>query len=401
MSYDEYLQQTNVILTPAAEVTIEMVEAAAKRIGVNTEDIYSGNLTYGEMISARLKQTAGSGQLSVTGPNAPKPMDLGEVTSSIAAADQNMVPLLEQTIAELGVKYEGAVADTDEKRSLAARLAKAKKDLENFNDGIGTAQFIDEYGANSILSIIANNPDALGRNDFAKYTPAIENRTYNSEAEVLGAYRRNDLLDGDKYVIDNVIFSANGEALESASRGPESSPRPRARPDALLGTQVGVLPTAPETVPKTDTLLPDFDPTSFTFDTREQASSYIGSLSPEEKAKVPYIIVGGKRAPNSAYVGSDEAPDGEGRNLDADNLSERIGTVGFQDLGPRGDVRQGANKLAGEEELTVGIEAIVEGLITDTINQAELESLIRELEGKFTQEKVQQALVLAMSQQQQ
>jgi hypothetical protein len=56
---------------------------------------------------------------------------------------------------------------------------------------------------------------------------------------------------------------------------------------------------------------------------------------------------------------------------------------------------------AGEEELAVGVEAIVEGLITDTISQAELESLIKELEEKFTQEKVQQALVLAMSQQQQ
>ena len=363
MSYDEYLQQTNVILTPAAEVTIEMVEAAAKRIGVNTEDIYSGNLTYGEMISARLKQTAGSGQLSVTGPNAPKPMDLGEVTSSIAAADQSMVPLLEQTIAELGVKYEGAAADTDEKRILAARLTKAKKDLENFNDGIGTAQFIDEYGANSILSIIANNPDALGRNDFAKYTTAIENRTYNSEAEVLGAYRRNDLLDGDKYVIDNVIFSANGEALESASRGPESSSRPRARPDDLLGTQVGVLPTASNTVPKTDTLFPDFDPTPFTFDTREQANSYIGSLSPEELSKIPYIIIGGKSVKNSSYVSSDEAPAGLGGDepvveevipVGEDELqgmpSDRIGTVGFQDLGPREDVRRGANESEVLEE---------------------------------------------------
>ena len=91
-----------------------------------------------------------------------------------------------------------------------------------------------------------------------------------------------------------------------------------------------------------------------------------------------------------------------GRNLDADNLTGfDPGQTPLDDRMKSDRVSEGFNKSAGEEELTVGVEAIVEGLITDTINQAELESLIKELEEKFTQEKVQQALVLAMSQQQQ
>jgi hypothetical protein len=56
--------------------------------------------------------------------------------------------------------------------------------------------------------------------------------------------------------------------------------------------------------------------------------------------------------------------------------------------------------LTPDEELSIGVEAIVGGLTTGAIDQAELELLIKELEQKFTQEKVQQALILAMNPQQ-
>lgn len=54
--------------------------------------------------------------------------------------------------------------------------------------------------------------------------------------------------------------------------------------------------------------------------------------------------------------------------------------------------------LAPEEELAVGIEAVVEGLSGNGMDQAELDALIIELQEKFGDEKVQEALVLAMNQ---
>ena len=54
--------------------------------------------------------------------------------------------------------------------------------------------------------------------------------------------------------------------------------------------------------------------------------------------------------------------------------------------------------LAPEEELAVGIEAIVKGLSGNGMDQAELDALIIEMQEKFGDEKVQEALVLAMNQ---
>ena len=54
--------------------------------------------------------------------------------------------------------------------------------------------------------------------------------------------------------------------------------------------------------------------------------------------------------------------------------------------------------LAPEEELAIGIEAIVKGLSGNGIDQAELDDLIIELQEKFGDERVQEALVLAMNQ---
>jgi len=54
--------------------------------------------------------------------------------------------------------------------------------------------------------------------------------------------------------------------------------------------------------------------------------------------------------------------------------------------------------LAPEEELAIGIEAIVKGLSGNGMDQAELDDLIIELQEKFGDERVQEALVLAMNQ---
>jgi len=56
--------------------------------------------------------------------------------------------------------------------------------------------------------------------------------------------------------------------------------------------------------------------------------------------------------------------------------------------------------LSQEEELSIGIEAIVDGLIGDKTDQDELDSLIVELQEKFGDEKVREALTLAMNLQQ-
>ena len=54
--------------------------------------------------------------------------------------------------------------------------------------------------------------------------------------------------------------------------------------------------------------------------------------------------------------------------------------------------------LAPEEELAVGMEAIVKGLSGNGMDQAELDALIIELQEKFGDERVQEALLLAMNQ---
>ena len=54
--------------------------------------------------------------------------------------------------------------------------------------------------------------------------------------------------------------------------------------------------------------------------------------------------------------------------------------------------------LAPEEELAIGIEAIVKGLSGNGMDQSELDALIIELQEKFGDEGVQEALVLAMNQ---
>jgi len=53
--------------------------------------------------------------------------------------------------------------------------------------------------------------------------------------------------------------------------------------------------------------------------------------------------------------------------------------------------------LEPEEELAVGIEAIVEGWVSGSLDDAERDDLILELQDRFSIEEVQQALLLAMS----
>ena len=431
--FSDFTRDTTVTFSSAQEVTVEMIEAAAQSVGVNSNDIYQGNLTVGELISARLRQSAGNGQFSVTTPGTPDPMSVSEVLAATTAANGSIVTSLEQRLADLKVMYNDIERGSTEKQRISGLMVQAGEDLENYGKGVGREQFINEHGANAILSIMANSPDSVGRNDMLEFQIAVDNRTYNSEAEVLGAYRRNDLLDGDKYVIGNDIFSANGEALESASRGPESSLRPRARPDDLLGTKVGVLPTAPETVPKTDTLFPDFDPTPFTFDKREQANSYMGSLPPEERAKVPYIIIGGKIVKNSVYVSSDEAPAGLGGDepvveevipvVEGDTtapslpayyegyarMGEKMGADAVDEnaaLNPPVNVESEAPAEpvaveaipAGQDlnpdqsaELKAGVEELIAAILANE-DQGKLEVISRGLNARFTQERVGEAI---------
>ena len=85
--------------------------------------------------------------------------------------------------------------------------------------------------------------------------------------------------------------------------------------------------------------------------------------------------------------------------------SDRIGTVGFQDLGLREDVRgtvlsgvtapyveaKGA-PLTDDEELAIGVEAVVAALTTGDVDEGQLQTLIGELEDKYTPEQIQAAI---------
>jgi hypothetical protein len=138
------------------------------------------------------------------------------------------------------------------------------------------------------------------------------------------------------------------------------------------------------------------------------------SMTDEEIAQHPRIIVDGKKYDTDTLLsppapveetsvalpqtstGDRGRPTGRGiQQTPTETPQETGSTVLDAALVPYVEAKGGP--LEPEEELAVGVEAIVEGLVSGSIDQADLDDLILELQDRFSIEEVQQALLLAMN----
>lgn len=215
-------------------------------------------------------------------------------------------------------------------------------------------------------------------------------------------------------------FAADAARIAPTALAPTESPRPQARPPAEL-PPAELPPATPAEVPPSVEMP--------TFATQDEANAWYTSVPPEELAKVPSVRIAGKVYNNAQIkteqvelIPSQDSPDVSTSmnelNMASTEPSRMSTTITQGDTAP---VNEGIGDLAkpspldtvakvyeaekgspltSDEELAVGIEAIVKGLSGNGMDQAQLDDLIIELQGKFGDEKVQQALILAMNPQQ-
>lgn len=149
------------------------------------------------------------------------------------------------------------------------------------------------------------------------------------------------------------------------------------------------------------------------FGTQEEADAWYNTVGPEELSKIPSITISGKVYANTEYTGvggvesrAPSMPAEAGRTLNPqDEPAEGLGSLvpEQRDTSPLSRIvydfeeDKGA-PLSPDEEIAVGIEAVVKSLSGVGIGPDELEDLIIELKGKFGEQRVQEALMLAMNQ---
>ena len=245
MSFDDFIAETNLTLTPEQEVTDEMIAEAAKAAGRGLDEVIGGR-SVSDIIREQLTKKA-TAQYSLDLPVYVSPMDQTEVSKATEMAAGSIEDVLNDKIATLEEQYERAQDDDNEglMKSIATKITKAARDKEALKDGRGMSTLTAEYGANAILPVLMNTPGALGVNKFGSgWDKAIASRTYTDPLDIVREYRAGNINGGDYYVIGKDIFIADGDALEEAGLGPASgSTRPQARPENL-GKKVGTLPDA-------------------------------------------------------------------------------------------------------------------------------------------------------------
>lgn len=173
-----------------------------------------------------------------------------------------------------------------------------------------------------------------------------------------------------------------------------------------------------------------------TFATPAEAEAAIEAMDPAELSKIPSIVINGKVYANTEYVGEGESgmgtpalPDEQpvsriperqaegfsespvGLDIEATRTPSEPGIetpAGEQQVNIGGtsvlssvvsdyEEAKGA-PLAPEEELAVGIEAIVGALTGNGMDRGDLDTLIIELQTKYGDDRVREALDLAMNQ---
>jgi hypothetical protein len=135
-----------------------------------------------------------------------------------------------------------------------------------------------------------------------------------------------------------------------------------------------------------------------TFATPQEAEAAIDTMDPVELSKIPSIVIGGKVYANTEYVeegeigmGAPALPDDGLANL----VPEQQETSVLSSVTAEYAEAKGA-PLSSEEELAVGIEALVAGFLGQ-MDPADLDSLTKELYTKHGEDTVRAALDLAMS----
>jgi len=220
---EEFFSSTVATFTPGEEVTDEMVTAAAKNLGLKLEDMYGQTgSTNEDVIRTQLVKAAGSGSYTVDTPSYGKAFDIKEVQSVISNSKKEILSHLNQEIRQVQEEQEAAVAnklDKSEVEKLATRYAQLTQSKTLFEKGTDTQEAINKFGADVILPMIANNPSALG-NNFGSFNKTIRDRTYETDADVLEAFKAGTIRNGSYYVLDGMIIEADGEALASQIKNP-------------------------------------------------------------------------------------------------------------------------------------------------------------------------------------
>jgi hypothetical protein len=135
-----------------------------------------------------------------------------------------------------------------------------------------------------------------------------------------------------------------------------------------------------------------------TFATPQEAEAAIDAMDPVELSKIPSIVIGSKVYANTEYV--EEGESGMGTPaLPEDGLASLVPEQ--QEASVLSSVVYDSEKakgapLSSEEELAVGIEALVSGFLGQ-MDPADLENLTKELYIKHGEGTVRAALALAMN----
>jgi len=445
-SINEFISKAMVTFTPGDEVTDEQVAAQAALLNRDVDDVVAG-MTVGDRIRRNLTKP---GEFNINAPIPVDPLDSAEVTRMVETADKQMQAVLKSRFDKLRV-LQKELEDTGEKDpELTARYVAAKIAFDGFGEDGNEMDYIEEFGANAILSVMINAPGSLGVNSFGiSYNKAIDSKTYESEAEAVAAFREGDLLSDDYYVIGRDIFVVDEDRFNSAVNPTDEGSA--ATGEGVTGDPVGTLPDG-----FSETLTGNGDRgEEFVKTTNQGYVDITGLRAPEIKdailnkglkvgdsilsegvglqltpkfmafmglgaeAEQPITIPRRGRNPSRTVVpqqpteevegapvmqGASEEqwsnytdtltggvePQAEQAVAEVENSPEEPQSV-LVDVLAKGEAAKG-EPLTEEEELAIGVEAIVESLLpTGTMRDAEREELILALQAKFGVDRVKLA----------
>jgi len=245
----------------------------------------------------------------------------------------------------------------------------------------------------SALALKINNASQTGKENALSRQEAFDSlwdEYGRSTAESLDLTPANNPRLKPYFAKDTPVVGSSSPAAIQAPKVPEESGRPLSESPVESQT---VPELAEPSVPPGMAVSPQpSSPAPFSFETADEARAAIDNLSPEELSKIETIVIGGQTYANKAFRQEPPAIEPSISAGVEDSSQSVLGSVTAAYEEAKGE------PLLDEEELAIGVEAIVNALTTGGMGQDDLDNLIIELQEKYTPERVKMALEMAMNQ---